>query len=78
MYQLFRLQGLRQVLVGEGPPALGALVIAEIFYKWHSFLLECLGFLATWILLSWLLDLAAGGLRKLDGAADSGPATPSD
>ncbi len=34
-----------------------ALVIAEFFYKFHSFLLECLAFLVTWFVLSFLQSL---------------------
>jgi hypothetical protein len=29
----------------------GALAIAEVFYKWHSFVLEAAGFLVTWFVL---------------------------
>ena len=37
--------------------ALGsALTIAELFYKFHSFTLECIAFLATWYLLDLLLS----------------------
>ena len=32
----------------HAPAATAAIVIAEIFYKFHSFTLECLAFLATW------------------------------
>jgi hypothetical protein len=42
-------------LVREQLPALaGALLVAEWFYKFHSFTLECLAFLATWFVLDWL------------------------
>ena len=45
-------------------PSLGlALVTAEAFYKFHSFTLECLAFLATWYLLgrglSWVVGRRA-------------------
>jgi hypothetical protein len=33
-----------------------------VFYKFHSFTLECLAFLATWVMLSGLADL---GIRLL-------------
>jgi hypothetical protein len=36
------------------PSGAVALVIAELFYKFHSFTLECLAFLGTW----YVLDLA--------------------
>lgn len=36
-------------------PSLGvSLVIAELFYKFHSFTLECMAFLVTWYALSWV------------------------
>lgn len=30
------------------PPARASLAVAEVFYKFHSFTLETLAFLATW------------------------------
>jgi len=33
-----------------------AMVIAEIFYKFHSFVLECVAFLATWLVLDLLTE----------------------
>jgi hypothetical protein len=38
-----------------------SLVIAELFYKFHSFTLECLAFLATW----YVLDRCVHFLRSL-------------
>ena len=37
-----------------------ALVCAEIFYRFHSFTLECLAFLATWFLFDVLLESIFG------------------
>jgi hypothetical protein len=51
-------------LVGRELPAAGvSLVLAELFYKFHSFTLECGAFLLTWYGVSWLLDaiMRAGG-----------------
>ncbi len=46
----------RQVI--EQAPTLGtSLLLAELFYKFHSFTLECLAFLATWYGLDRLLQL---------------------
>ena len=39
------------------PVFLVAFLIAELFYKFHSFSLECLAFLATWYVLSWVQSL---------------------
>lgn len=55
MYTLMKLLPARQFLL-EQVPALGAaLVIAELFYKFHSFALECVAFLATWYVADGLL-----------------------
>jgi hypothetical protein len=37
-----------------------AALVAEFFYKFHSFTLECVAFLATWFALSYLLSLVRG------------------
>jgi hypothetical protein len=48
MYTLIRLVPVNRLIV-EQAPALGiSFAIAETFYKFHSFTLECLAFLATW------------------------------
>ena len=46
----------RQLLLRHAPTLVAALAIAEMFYKWHSFLLEAGGFLATWYLLDALVS----------------------
>lgn len=49
MYSLFRLLPFRRLLQ-EQVPALGlSFIVAELFYKFHSFTLETLAFLATWV-----------------------------
>jgi hypothetical protein len=40
-----------QRIAVQVPAATGALVIAEAFYKFGSFTLECLAFLATWFVI---------------------------
>src|SRR5262249_8852492 len=55
MYALVRRLDNRAVAVREAATFATALVIAELFYKFHSFSLECLAFLATWAALSALL-----------------------
>jgi hypothetical protein len=52
MYQLIKSRGIRTV-AQEAPAATCALGVAEMFYKFHSFTLECLAFLATWYAFSW-------------------------
>ena len=41
---------------------LPAFVIAELFYKFHSFALECIAFLLTWLVLDVLVEAVAGTL----------------
>ena len=59
MYTLVRNLSLREALSREMPSFLVAFFTAELFYKFHSFTLECLAFLGTWGLLSYLLALGA-------------------
>jgi hypothetical protein len=60
MYMLFRSVPLRTLLATQAPALLASFVIAEIFYKFHSFTLECLAFLATWF----VIDAAVTTLRS--------------
>jgi hypothetical protein len=70
MYSLISRLPARQLLVRHAPTLVGALAIAEMFYKWHSFLLETGGFLLTW----YVLDAAVSFVeRKLGRSADTGP-----
>jgi hypothetical protein len=55
MYQIIRTYGLVTALKKEAAPAIMSLLVAEVFYKFHSFTLECFAFLATWYVVSWLL-----------------------
>jgi hypothetical protein len=56
MYSLVRnLRSPARALQEVGTCA-ASLVLAEVFYKFHSFSLECLAFLATWVALSGLVD----------------------
>jgi len=42
------------------PVFLIAFVISELFYKFHSFTLECAAFLATWFVLDGAVHLLTG------------------
>jgi len=48
MYSLVRILPVARLLREQVPAFLLAFVIAELFYKFHSFTLETLTFLATW------------------------------
>lgn len=51
MYELIRRLTLRQLTFEQLPVFLVALTVAELFYKFRSFLLETAAFLVTWYVL---------------------------
>ena len=64
MFELIRSTSLRQLLARQAPALAGSLLIAELFYKFGSFTLECLGFLATWFVLDALFAAIARALSR--------------
>ena len=60
MFELIRSSSRRELYTRYAPGLLIAFVIAEMFYKWGSFSLECLGFLATWFVVDATFALVAG------------------
>lgn len=57
MFTLAKLLPIRQLLAEQVPAITASFFIAELFYKFHSFTLECLAFLATWSVLDGLINL---------------------
>lgn len=57
MFSMIRYFSLQDVMRRELIPLAMAFAIAEVFYKWHSFTFECLGFLATWYALGYIQSL---------------------
>lgn len=57
MFTLLRNITSRDVFITETPSLFLSLLIAELFYKWHSFLLECIGFLVTWYFISLVFNM---------------------
>jgi hypothetical protein len=54
-------------IVFETIPLFGiSILIAESFFKFHSFTLELLAFLATWFILDLLLQLVLTRIRRSD------------
>jgi len=51
---------LRKGLISEGPCLLLSMLVAEAFYKFHSFSLEFLAMMATWLVLSYLVSSVRG------------------
>ena len=60
MYTLMSNVSLRKGLIGEGPCLLLSMLVSEAFYKFHSFSLEFLAMLATWLVLSYLVSSVRG------------------
>lgn len=56
MYQLIHSLTASELFKRQVPVFLAAFVIAEFFYKFHSFTLECMAFLVTWYLLDALVQ----------------------
>jgi hypothetical protein len=69
MYSLIKRMDGRAAAAREAVALVAALGIAEAFYKFHSFTLECVAFLATWTALGALAGFAG---RRLDRAARRG------
>ena len=58
MFSIVRSHGIRFAASREIVPLGAALALAEAFYKFHSFTLECVAFLGTWFALSAIWNLA--------------------
>ncbi len=57
MYSLIRSITSRQLLIEQITSFGVSFIITELFYKFHSFTLECLAFLATWFVLDAIIQL---------------------
>jgi hypothetical protein len=64
MYSYVKQVGIPTVLAQEAPAFAASFVIAEVFYKFHSFTLECAAFRVTWYGLSWVQSLIVGSRAK--------------
>lgn len=58
MISSLRTDSLRELLLMRLPPFAVSLGVADTFFKFGSFALECVAFLALW----WVLDYAYRGL----------------
>jgi len=56
MYTLLRLLPVKRLAYEQMPTLTFAWIIAELFFKFHSFTLECAAFLATWFMLDALVQ----------------------
>lgn len=72
MYQLLRTVSRHDIFVRQVPALVIAFVVASMFYRWGSFALECLGFLATWFVIDLALSWVPAAGRTSAGARDRG------
>ncbi len=56
MYTLLRLLPVKQLAFVQVPALTIAWFLAELFFKFHSFTLECAAFLSTWFILDVLIQ----------------------
>lgn len=68
MYSLIRGEDVPGRLAREVPALASSIAIAELFYKFHSFSLECLAFLATWFAISGVVHAIVPPGRRADPA----------
>ena len=56
MYQLYKSISNRELLTQQIPIMMLSFIVAELFYKFHSFTLESVAFLATWFVVDWVMS----------------------
>ena len=56
MYTMMQAIETRALRAQQAVILLAAFIIAEVFYKFGSFALECIAFLATWFVLDFLIN----------------------
>jgi hypothetical protein len=72
MFTLLKSLHSRQVYLSEPAAFIAALVIAELFYKFKSFLLETAAFLVTWFILGAIIHTVTDRIwPKAQASADS-------
>jgi hypothetical protein len=69
MFTLIKTIHKKQLLTEQLPLLLVSLLIAELFYKFHSFTLECLSFLATWYILDAIISFFLPRKRPVSSAS---------
>jgi hypothetical protein len=69
MYTLFRLLPGKRIAYEQAPSLAVAWLIAELFYKFHSFTLECAAFLLTWFVLDALIQAIFRRTRQVEQTA---------
>jgi hypothetical protein len=66
-----RLLTVREFLTQQATTIGLSLIIAELFYKFHSFLLETSAFLVTWFVIDWVRQFVTNALTRHGGTGPS-------
>lgn len=64
MYSFIRSLTTKELIFEQAPTMSISWIIAELFYKFHSFTLECAAFLVTWFMLDALIQKVRQQLKK--------------
>lgn len=72
MYSLVRLMPMGRLFREQIPALALSFVIAELFYKFHSFTLETLAFLATWGVVDAMIQAGRHAIRGPRTAGEMG------
>ena len=67
MYTLIKRISYSELVLEQLPVLTVSLLIAELFYKFHSFIFECVAFLATWYVLDATVKFFRGLTRNNSG-----------
>jgi hypothetical protein len=57
-------QAVARLIGDHAPSAVISIIIAELFYKFHSFTLECVAFLATWYVVDQVAAVPYNAVRR--------------
>ena len=71
MFQLFKFLSAQQLVLQQLPVFLISFGIAAFFYKFGSFAIECIAFLATWAVLDLVSDWLFTRSKKQVGAEEA-------
>jgi hypothetical protein len=64
MFTLLRSLSVKRILFEQAPALTAAWLMAELFYKFHSFTLECAAFLVTWFVFDASIQLLTGRITR--------------
>ena len=64
MYSLLTKLDRADFLNRQLPSLIISIIVAELFYKFHSFVLECLAFLVTWFVIEAVIGLVVTDRRE--------------